>query len=55
MENALYIYLQLRKAGATHEGACGMLGNLQAESGIMPCRVEGAGTMDIQNAKRSTL
>lgn len=41
MENALYIYLQLRKAGATHEGACGMLGNLQAESGIMPCRVEG--------------
>ncbi|MBQ7435455.1 MAG: peptidoglycan-binding protein [Oscillospiraceae bacterium] len=41
MENALYIYLQLRKAGTTHEGACGMLGNLQAESGIIPCRVEG--------------
>ena len=41
MENALYIYMRLRQAGATHEGACGMLGNLQAESGIIPCRVEG--------------
>lgn len=31
-ERALYIYSCLRKAGMTHAGACGMLGNLQGET-----------------------
>ncbi len=28
------IYADLRRAGMTHEGACAMLGNMQAESGL---------------------
>lgn len=31
-ERALYIYKRLREAGATHAGACGVLGNLQGET-----------------------
>ena len=29
-------YAMLRKAGMTHEGACGLMGNLQCESGFVP-------------------
>ena len=32
--SAQTIYDELRRAGMTHEGACAMLGNMQAESGL---------------------
>lgn len=32
--SAQTIYEELRRAGMTHEGACAMLGNMQAESGL---------------------
>lgn len=35
-----YIYSELRKAGMTPEGACAVLGNLQAESAFIPNNVE---------------
>lgn len=34
------IYTQLRKAGMTAEGACAVLGNMAAESGMKPTNVE---------------
>lgn len=38
--NARYIYGQLTQAGMTPEGACGVLGNLEAESGLNPKNLE---------------
>lgn len=40
-ENASSIYSALKKAGATHEGACGLIGNLEHESGLIPYRKQG--------------
>lgn len=40
-ENAQTIYDALRSAGATHEGACGLIGNLEHESGLIPYRKQG--------------
>lgn len=40
-ENAKSIYDALKKAGATHEGACGLIGNLEHESGLIPYRKQG--------------
>lgn len=52
MDNATYIFQELRKAGATVEGACAMLGNLEAESGVIPCRVEGDYTPPYETSRR---
>lgn len=41
MSNAQVIYDKLRAAGLTEAGALGVMGNLQAESGLEPCRVQG--------------
>ncbi len=38
--NAVYIYGQLTKAGITAEGACGLMGNLEAESGLDPMNLQ---------------
>lgn len=38
--NAKYIYDELVKAGVTPEGACGVIGNLEAESGLNPKNLE---------------
>ena len=38
--NAKYIYDELTKAGMTPEGACGVLGNLEAESGLDPANLQ---------------
>lgn len=35
------IYSALRTSGMTHEGAMGVMGNLQAESGCEACRLQG--------------
>lgn len=35
------IYNYLRKADMTKDGALGVMGNLQAESGLYPCRLQG--------------
>lgn len=39
-EAASYIYKELIKAGATHEGACAILGNIEAESRFIPNNVQ---------------
>lgn len=44
--SAQTIYNQLRSAGMTHAGACGMLGNMECESGIEPHRLQGDFTAD---------
>lgn len=41
MSNAQQIYTALRQAGMTEAGALGVMGNLQAESGLEACRVQG--------------
>lgn len=38
--NAKYIFQQLTNAGITPEGACGVLGNLEAESGLEPTNLQ---------------
>jgi hypothetical protein len=38
--NARYIYGQLTQAGMAPEGACGVLGNLEAESGLEPTNLQ---------------
>lgn len=40
-KNAKYIFDALTEAGCTRQGAGGVLGNLEAESGIYPCRMQG--------------
>ena len=40
LEVAKYIYDQLTSAGATKEGACAVLGNIQAESAFVPNNLE---------------
>ena len=39
-EVASYIYKELIRAGATHEGACAILGNIEAESRFIPNNVQ---------------
>lgn len=41
MSNAQQIYDRLIAAGMTEAGALGLMGNLQAESGLEPCRLQG--------------
>ena len=41
MSNAQYVFDKLRAAGMTEAGSLGVLGNLQAESGIESCRLQG--------------
>lgn len=41
MTNAQEIYSFLRGKGLTEAGALGLMGNLQAESGLFPCRLQG--------------
>ena len=41
MTNAQEIYTFLRGKGFTESGALGIMGNLQAESGLFPCRLQG--------------
>lgn len=43
LENARYIFNALTMRGITAEAACGMLGNLEAESGIEPTNLENTG------------
>lgn len=52
MDYPTYVFQELRKAGATVEGACAMLGNLEAESGIIPCRLEGDYTPPYEASRR---
>lgn len=52
MDYAKYVFQELTKAGATVEGACAMLGNLEAESGIIPCRLEGDYTPPYEASRR---
>lgn len=40
LEVAQYLYKQLKLAGTTIEGACAILGNVQAESGFVPNNLE---------------
>ena len=40
LDNARYIYKQLTNAGLTAEAACGILGNMEAESGIEPTNLQ---------------
>lgn len=56
--NAKYIYNELTKAGATPEGACGVLGNLEAESGIEPTNLQNSynsrfGMTDVEYTERT--
>lgn len=41
MSTAQQIYTALRRAGLTEAGALGLMGNLQAESGLEACRLQG--------------
>ena len=41
------VYVNLRESGYTHAAACGILGNLKAESGIDPKSVNSSGYMGI--------
>lgn len=41
MTNAQEIYTFLRGKGYSEAGALGIMGNLQAESGLFPCRLQG--------------
>lgn len=50
IENATTIYNALKTAGATHEGACGLIGNLEHESGLIPIRKQG----DLNDTSYST-
>lgn len=53
-EIAQTIYNALVKNGATHMGACGLIGNLQAESGLIPIRKQGDFTSDYSTSQDYT-
>lgn len=48
------IYSLLRAGGLSPEGACAMMGNWQAESGCISCRLQGDFSKDYQNSKAYT-
>ncbi len=51
MSNASVIFQRMRAAGMTVAGALGMIGNLDAESGCYPCRVQGDYKVGFQASK----
>lgn len=51
MTNAQEIYSYFRAQGLTEAGTLGLMGNLQAESGLYPCRLQGDFSADFRKSR----
>ena len=51
MTNAKEIYTYFRQQGLSEAGALGLMGNLQAESGLYPCRLQGDFSADFHKSR----
>lgn len=51
MTNAQEIYTYFRQQGLSEAGALGLMGNLQAESGLYPCRLQNDFTADFHKSR----